>query len=192
MRLQTGYVSTNPHMTYNQKENDTMSRTAIVSLMCFAVAPLGCQQDLKHSGYASFGAPVRANAAVSLAKAVQEVDGYAGKPICVKATVGDVCAKMGCWMMLTDGERNVRVRFTASEKCTEGFFVPRNAAGHDVYARGVLKHDTISEDLARHYAEDAGKSATEIAAIVGPQPAVTMLASGVMISDANSLDPPVE
>ena len=160
--------------------------------MCWSVLALGCQQDMKLSGYASFGAPVRAKHVVSLAQAVDHVDAYAGKEVCVKATIGDVCAGRGCWLTLTDGQREVRVRFTASERCTDGFLVPRNAAGHTAYARGVLKRDTIPEDLARHYAEDQGKSKEEIARIAGPQPVVTMLASGVLISDASTLDPPVQ
>lgn len=164
---------------------------SIATLTCLALTPCGCQQDLHYKGYAKFGAPVRAHSAIPLADAVENVDDYAGKSVCVKATVGEVCARMGCWMMLTDGPHNVRARFTASEQCADGFFVPRNATGHQVVAYGLLKRDTIPEDLARHYAEDEGKSPQEIAAIVGPQPAVTMLASGVMISDAESLDPPV-
>ena len=101
-------------------EGNTMNRMSIVSLMCAVLLALGCQQELVQSSYAAFGAPIQTSKAVSLARAVEKVEAYRGKPVCVKASVGDVCAKMGCWMMLTDGDRKVRVRFTASEQCADG------------------------------------------------------------------------
>ena len=57
---------------------------------------------------------------------------------------------------------------------------------------GMLRHDTISEVLARHFAEDEGKSPAEIQRIVGPQPVISMIATGVKISDSAALDPPVQ
>jgi len=95
-------------------------------------------------------------------------------------------------MMVGDGKHHIRVRFTESESCTDGFRVPRNAAGYDVYAKGILKSMTISQDHARHYAEDEGKSKEEIEKIVGDQQTVEIFAAGVLISDGEKLDPPVQ
>ncbi len=164
----------------------------IGTLVSFTLLILGCQQNGKLVGYQSFGAPIQTASAVSLADAVARVDDHSGDPVCIVAKIGDVCRNRGCWMLLTDGTHKVRVRFTASAQCTDGFLVPRNAAGHEVYARGVLKRDTIPEDLARHYAEEQGKATDEIERIVGPQPAISMVATGVMISDATTLDPPAQ
>ena len=157
-----------------------------------ALVSVGCQANPKSSGYARYGAAVDTGAAVSLAEAVARIDQYAGKSVCVKAKIDDVCKGRGCWMLLADGGHRVRVRFGTTEPCTGAFLVPRNSAGREAYAYGVLKKDAIPEDLARHYAEDEGKSKDEIAKIVGPQPAVTMIASGVMISDSASLEPPAQ
>ncbi|MFQ5425345.1 MAG: DUF4920 domain-containing protein [Phycisphaerae bacterium] len=167
-----------------------MRKCLMPTLILVAMASVGCQHaELR--GYAAFGAQFEPNDAMPLSAAVAHVDEQAGKPVCVKAKIGEVCRKMGCWMLLTDGERDVRVRFTASEKCTDGFLLPRNAAGHEAYAVGMLKQETISEDDARHYASDDDKPAEEIEQIKGPQQVVTMLATGVMISDGDTLEPPV-
>lgn len=161
-------------------------------LTCSLLAALGCQSQQRMSGYALYGAPIETDGAVSLARAIENASLYAEKPVTVQADIDAVCPKMGCWMTMTDGSEHVRVRFTASPNCADGFFVPRNAAGHRAYARGTLEIGSISEELARHYAEDQGKPAEEITEITGPQPQVSMLATGVMISDAKSLDAPVD
>lgn len=168
-----------------------MKRHLIAITIPLALAALGCQKP-NVDNYASFGAKFETTDAVPLRDAVARIDTHEGKPVCVKADIAEVCKKMGCWMMLADGNDRVRVRFTASEQCTDGFLLPRNCDGHTAYAKGSLHRESIPEDVARHYAEDQGKSEEEIARIVGPQPSVTMLATGVMISDAATLEPPVQ
>lgn len=66
------------------------------------------------------------------------------------------------------------------------------AAGHNAFIKGTLEAREVSEAEARHYAEDAGKPKEEIERIVGPQKSVMMIATGVMISDGEKLDPPVQ
>jgi len=122
---------------------------------------------------------------------VARADAGDESPVWVSAKISDVCQNRGCWMMLSDGRREVRVRFTASPQCTDGFVVPRNAAGRRAYVHGVVKSGTIPEELARHYAEEAGKPSEEVETIVGPQKAYTMVATSVWIDDGKTLDPPV-
>ena len=156
-----------------------------------AIVPMACRAASVPEGYAHYGAPFNSEKALTLGTAVAAVDEYGGSTVCVQGEVKEVCQKMGCWMMIGEGSQAVRVRFTASAQCTDGFFVPRNAAGHDALVYGVLNREDIPESMARHYAEDAGQSPEDIAKIVGPQPAVTMVATGVAISDATKLDAPV-
>ena len=167
-----------------------MRRLAVLAVVSVAAGLTGCAQTAKVGGFATFGAPVDSASAISLIEAVALAEEGRAEPVKVKATIGKVCQRRGCWMMLTDGTHDVRVRFTASEKCTEGFFVPRNAGGRESYVQGTIKLEEMTEELARHYAEDQGKSKKEIEQIVGPQPEVRLIATGVMISDGATLDPP--
>jgi hypothetical protein len=165
--------------------------SALTLIVVLSVA--GCHSSqTRLAGYAQFGAPHAGQSVLTISQAIEQLNANPGKPVTVEATVDEVCAKRGCWMLIEDGAHHVRVRFTASEQCTDGFLVPRNASGHKAVVSGVLKHDVITQDMARHYAEDAGKSPAEIARIVGDQPAVTMIATSVMISEAERLDPPVQ
>ena len=100
----------------------------------------------------------------------------------VKATVSGVivesCQSKGCWM-------DVKLADNSTMKVTfrdYGFFLPvENLEGKSVVFTGVAKREVISVDDQRHYAEDAGKSATEIAAITSPREELRFVADGVKI-----------
>jgi hypothetical protein len=85
------------------------------------------------------------------------------KNVKVTGKVNSVCKMKGCWMEIADGKGgNTRVRFKT------------------VYAQGVARFDTTSVAMLKHYAEDAGKSKKEIAAITQPEVSLTFEAEGVL------------
>ncbi|MBT4961055.1 MAG: DUF4920 domain-containing protein, partial [Flavobacteriaceae bacterium] len=47
---------------------------------------------------------------------------------------------------------------------------------------GFVKQDTISIKMLRHYAEDAGKSKSEIEQIIKPEFKLSFIANGVIIN----------
>ena len=94
----------------------------------------------------------------------------------ITGKVADVCKKKGCWMEVDNGKGEmVRMRFK-----DYAFFVPRDCEGQIVYASGTAKLDTTTVAMLQHYAEDAGKSKAEIAAINKEEVAVTFEATGVL------------
>ncbi len=95
------------------------------------------------------------------------------------AKVDEVCQMKGCWMTLNleNGEQ-VRVRFK-----DYGFFVPKDISGKDVIINGLAFLEETSVDNLRHYAEDAGKSEEEIAAITSPKNTFSFEADGVLIKE---------
>jgi len=64
-----------------------------------------------------------------------------------------------------------------------GFFVPKDIVGKTVVFEGQAKVETVPVETLRHYAEDAGKSQEEIAAITSPEEKINFVASGVMVND---------
>lgn len=115
--------------------------------------------------------------AIDASELMAALSGKDSVEIKVKGTINACCQKKGCWMdmELADGE-NMTVRFK-----DYGFFVPMNSAGRAAIIEGVARLDTQSVDWLRHKAEDAGKSAEEIAAITEPEIKVSFLASGVIL-----------
>lgn len=91
--------------------------------------------------------------------------------------VDEVCQNKGCWMKinLEDGDQ-VMVKFK-----DYGFFMPKDIAGRDVVLNGKAFINEVPVDEQRHYAEDAGKSAEEIAAITEPKVTYSFEADGVLL-----------
>ena len=63
-----------------------------------------------------------------------------------------------------------------------GFFVPTDGVEDlRTVMHGTAKMDTISVDMLRHYAEDAGDSEEEIMRITEPRYVLEFIADGVII-----------
>jgi len=133
----------------------------------------------KEIAYASFG--MKINDADALAselmmedyKTMKEGDTINSK---MRAKINEVCSAKGCWMTLDmDGENEVMVKFK-----DYGFFMPLNAEG-EVVVNGKAYVSETSIDELRHYAEDAGKSKEEIAAITEPKRTYSFEADGVLL-----------
>jgi hypothetical protein len=157
-----------------------------------ALLATGCAGKANYEGFGDFGSAVETAEVMPLSKAVDQIDTVEGKPVVVQATVKEVCKNMGCWMLLESGGEEIRVRFTASEDCASGFFVPRNAEGHEAIVEGVLEEKEISEEDARHYAMEAGMPMEEVEKITGTRKEVTMIATGVKLSGKETLEPAIE
>jgi len=59
--------------------------------------------------------------------------------------------------------------------------MPKDLAGQQVVMLGKAYRETTSVEDLKHFAEDEGKSAEEIAAITEPKTELKFMASGVMI-----------
>jgi len=103
-----------------------------------------------------------------------------GDTISVKfsSIVKDVCQSKGCWMNLDMGEEVAMVRFK-----DYGFFMPKDISGQHIIVNGKAYVEEMSVEDQRHYAEDAGKSADEIAAITAPKRTLALEADGVLIPE---------
>jgi len=103
-------------------------------------------------------------------------DQFAGSPVLIRGRISDVCQRKGCWTVLSQGESQVRVRFK-----DYGFFLPKDCSGKQAYVEGIVAVETLSEKMARHYAEES--RGEDPAKIEGPRQVVGFTASGVRIVD---------
>jgi hypothetical protein len=130
------------------------------------------------AGYDSFGDVITTEGATDIGTVVANLSDYQHRTVKISGTVGESCQATGCWMTLVveDGD-DVMVRFE-----DYAFFVPKDCAGREVVLDGTVSREERSIDELRHYAEDAGRSAEEIAAITEPEMAISIEASGVLIA----------
>jgi len=93
------------------------------------------------------------------------------------ARVDEVCQAKGCWMTLNleDGNK-VMVKFK-----DYGFFVPKDISGKEVIVKGKAFVSEFPVEELQHYAEDAGKSAEDIAQITNSKKTYSFEAEGVLI-----------
>ncbi len=90
-----------------------------------------------------------------------------------------VCQAKGCWLtMKTPDGRAMRVRFK-----DYAFFVPKDISGKTVVINGWAHRETVSVADLRHFAQDAGKSAAEVAAITEPEQQLNFEADGVLVAE---------
>lgn len=128
----------------------------------------------------SYGEKISADNALSSEEMLAKFNTLkAGDTINVKFTsnIKEVCSKKGCWMKLTlNAENETMVRFK-----DYGFFMPLDANDGEVIVAGkAFLTETSVKDL-QHYAEDAGKSAEEIAKITTSKKEYAFVANGVLM-----------
>ena len=98
--------------------------------------------------------------------------------ITFKSKVNAVCQNKGCWMKMDMGDAESMVKFK-----DYGFFMPKDLAGAEVIVGGVAFVEEMSVEDQRHFAEDAGKSKEEIAAITEPKRTLSFISNGVLIPE---------
>lgn len=97
----------------------------------------------------------------------------------IQGEIIETCAKKGCWMKVKADDDTLMVRFK-----DYAFFVPKAGVdGKSVIMNGEAFYDTLSVDLLRHYAEDAGDSEEDILLITEPQFVLSFTADGVIIQE---------
>jgi hypothetical protein len=144
----------------------------LAALILCAIVPAFASEKSKH-----FGAPFTDAKEVSLKDVLTDTNKFAGKTLKVKGQIADVCQAKGCWLVVTDGEREMRVKFK-----DYGFFVPKESSGSKVILEGVVEKTTITEDHAKHLAGES-KGGKDPSTIKGPQEVIQMTATGVEILD---------
>lgn len=97
--------------------------------------------------------------------------------VAVKGKVAEVCDKKGCWLTV---KTNSNDRFFVKMK-DYAFFVPLALRGKDVVLFGDAELKMTSVKELQHYAEDAKKSAVEIAMITQPKQEVNFMATGIKV-----------
>ena len=142
-------------------------RTALV--LAFTLALSACASAPPQTVYGR--PPALTSAPLNVLQATSEAN--VGQTLAVKAPAAEVCQHKGCWMVLTEGPRSIRVTFA-----DYAFFVPKDLAGKTVVVEGVLSRKMLSADEAKHYADESPSGAT---AAPGPREEWSLVATSVVV-----------
>lgn len=160
----------------------TTFRLTLCSLVTFAIALSGGCAG--RTSYESYGERITLadSAAVPVAKVVKSPEAYLGKKILVGGVVTEVCQPKGCWIKVAETPNSAETLFVKFTCPVEGRLIPLDAVGRQTWVEGELEIEEVSQEDARHYAEDSGASAEEIARIVGPQKRLRMKSPAARIA----------
>jgi hypothetical protein len=171
--------------------NKHMKKTFLVSIALILGLISACNQTIqttektpvsdetKASISGTYGADLAEMPQLTASQLVDEVTKNGSFEGQIAGQIKEVCASKGCWltMDLPSGQ-SMRVTFK-----DYGFFVPTNSAGFPVILEGIATLTETDVATLRHYAEDAGKSKEEVAAITEPKKEITFEAVGVVIKE---------
>ena len=131
--------------------------------------------------YTSFGDKITPENAISFEEVLSQLENKDSIAVKMTGTVNAVCQAKGCWMNVSSEKMADKEMFVKFKDY--GFFVPKDCSGKTAIMEGYAFREVTSVDELRHYAEDEGKSAEEIAAITEPVEELKFMASGVLLAD---------
>lgn len=124
----------------------------------------------------TFGIATTEKDAINASELSSLLDPKEPKEVKVKGKVVEVCKAEGCWLRMETTSGTIMVRMK-----NHSFFVPVSISGKTIVADGTATLKETSVDMLRHYAEDAGKSKEEIAAIKEPKKEIILQAKGILV-----------
>lgn len=158
---------------------------SIVSVLCLIFLLTACNTTPQSNDSTTevssqqFGEEIDATGAINYDALLAKMGEADSLQLKVEGKVNEVCQMKGCWMTIVSEDENqepMMVKFK-----DYGFFMPMDISGKTVVMRGKAFREETPVDELRHYAEDAGKSAAEIAAITEPKVELKFLADGVLL-----------
>lgn len=167
----------------------------ILFLLALSFITFGCKNEKTEEkplaeveeiaiNYQTFGDKISDENVLSKAEMIEKYKALKpGDTVNVKfaSTVKEVCQKKGCWMNLDMNGEEAMVRFK-----DYGFFMPKDITGQEIIVNGKAYVEEMSVEDQRHYAEDGGKTADEIAAITEPKRTLAFEADGVLIPEVEN------
>jgi len=101
--------------------------------------------------WVSYGAaPTVQTAPIPAADFLADPSSHVDKTVLIEGTVADVCQKKGCWMVLADGDKSIRV-LTKDHK----YGIAMDSTGQTCRIEGTVKSKEIKPEEVAHFEEEA-------------------------------------
>ena len=124
----------------------------------------------------SFGQKITFEGAIKVDELATVLTNKSTAEVKVQGMVAEVCKMEGCWLKMETSKGPMMIKMK-----NHSFMVPVAMNGKTIVAQGTANYKETSVAMLRHYAEDAGKTKAEIAAIKVPKKEITMEASGILV-----------
>lgn len=170
--------------TINYYTENRYMKIGLLLYILLGLIFIGCGsgQETGETSWYTYGAEITESEVMSVTHAVNQLGELFGKTVVIEGKIKQVCQSRGCWMVVEENGISIRVRFA-----DYGFFVPWESAGKSVRMQGILNRETVSEDRARHWAEEADDPDVKPGDIYGDQEIITLMATAVSIHDGTPI-----
>ena len=111
-------------------------------------------QPVQTTEYTDYGAPLSLDKVTQANEFLNTPQDFVGKTVRVSGTAADVCQKAGCWIVLSDGDKTMRV--TTKD---HGFFVDKQGGGRNCEVEGVVISRQKDAERTAHFESEAGEGA---------------------------------
>lgn len=96
-----------------------------------------------------YGEDFKSGEVMEFSEVIASKDKLHNQVVTIKGYISEVCAKAGCWMTLTDGDKSIRVL------TMHNFLVPTGFYGKNAVISGTFKVREFSEEEEEHYNEES-------------------------------------
>jgi hypothetical protein len=152
----------------------------LIGGLCLSMALFSCSNSkmADSANFVEFG-PYKVEASKSMTVSAMVADfnakGNLRSAYTIEADIEEVCSKAGCWINIKKSkDGTLMVRFK------DHFTIPTDTkVGTKAFLHGDLYADTVSVDMLRHFAEDAGKPEEEIMKITSAKITTSFEADGI-------------
>jgi hypothetical protein len=106
------------------------------------------------SDFQDFGAPFTVEELLPASQLLGTPTDYVGKTVRVEGKVSDVCQKKGCWLVISDADKHMRI--TTKD---HAFFVNKQGAGSNCEIEGEVISREVDPDRTAHFESESAEGA---------------------------------
>lgn len=125
--------------------------------------------------WTTFGEAFPDGDAVAAAALLDDPEPFVGQSLVVEGRVADVCQKAGCWMVIADGDRTMRVMMK-----DHAFAVPKDCDGEVARVAGTVVAKDVDAATVAHFEGEAAKP--EVMPEKAPGRTYQLVASAVQLN----------
>lgn len=127
--------------------------------------------------WSTYGADVTMSEVTPVATVLDTPDQFVGKTVLVEGQVADVCQKAGCWMVVSDGKRTMRMTMK-----DHAFSVAKDGTGATCRVEGQVVAKAVDPKTVAHFkGESARPDVAPEAERTGAAMTYELVASGVQL-----------
>lgn len=144
------------------------------AVMVLAVWTVARASEAPEADWQSFGGAFTLEKAVPAQEVLADPAAYAGKTLRFEGKVADVCRNKGCWMVVAEGDKSLRITMK-----DYGFFVPKDCSGALADLEGTLVEKVTTPEEAAHLAAESARP--ELAPKSGGEKSYEFVATAIRI-----------